>query len=172
MRCCLKKYERMIHIRKLSASNFIPAILTLCCAAAIFIFSMQSGDQSSKLSTGLLSHILSFVKGVSASEITYEELSKYSFLIRKAAHFTIFFTLGLFSCWTIWSFFRKRHMITSFLFCIIYACTDELHQFFSESRGPALRDVIIDSTGAFTGICFSAFIIFLFTGRKKDNNSH
>ncbi|MGN0630202.1 MAG: VanZ family protein [Ruminococcus sp.] len=162
----------MIHIRKLSPAGIIPAILTLCCAAAIFIFSMQSGDQSAKLSSGLLSHILAFVKGVPVSEITYEQLSKYSFLIRKAAHFTIFFTLGVFSCWTAWGFFRKRHMMLSLIFCVLYACTDELHQFFSEGRGPAVRDVLIDSAGAFAGVSITAFVIFLFTNGKNDSTLH
>ena len=162
----------MIHIRKLSAANFIPATLTLFCAAAIFIFSMQSGDQSAELSSGLLAHILAFAKGVPVSEITYEQLLKYSFLMRKAAHFTIFFTLGIFSCWTAWGFFRKNHMIISLIFCILYACTDEIHQFFSEGRGPAVRDVLIDSAGAFTGVCITAFVIFIFSNRKNDSSLH
>ena len=135
-------------------------VLTVCCAAAIFIFSMQNGDQSSRLSKGLLSHILAFFRGVSVNEITYDDIRKYSFLIRKMAHFSIFFALGTLSCWSAYALRVKRFMITSFIFCVIYACTDEIHQFFSEGRGPAFRDVCIDSAGALLGAFFTAFIIF------------
>lgn len=162
----------MIHIKKNILKRLLPAALTLCCATAIFIFSMQNGKQSAQVSEGLLAHILAFVKNVSVNEITYEQISRYSFLIRKAAHFTIFFTLGIFSCWSAWGFFGKRHMLISLSFCVIYACTDEVHQLFSEGRGPAVKDVLIDSAGAFAGISLAAFVIFIFGKMKKDNYVH
>lgn len=128
---------------------------------------MQNGTQSSELSKGLLSHILAFFRGVSVKDITYEDIKKYSFLIRKLAHFSIFFTLGALSCWSASAIRIKRYMWISFIFCVIYACTDEIHQFFSEGREPALRDVCIDSAGALLGVFFTSFFIFCIQHIKK-----
>lgn len=111
------------------------------------------------LSKGFLRHILAFVRGVSIEDITYADIKRYDFLIRKMAHFLVFFTLGIFSCWSAWAVLRKRYVLTSFVFCVLYACSDELHQCFSEGRGPAVRDICIDSVGALTGILLMSLVI-------------
>lgn len=131
---------------------------------------MQNGEQSKELSNGILSHILSLLKGVPIEQITYEELKKYANLIRKLAHFTVFFILGVFSCWSTWILLGKHYVSISFVFCVLYACFDEIHQFFSDGRGPALKDVIIDSIGALIGISLVAFIIFCITDKKNDSS--
>ena len=46
----------------------------------------------------------------------------------------------------------KRYIFWGFMICVIYAVSDEVHQAFVPGRGPALKDVLIDSAGAFTGI--------------------
>lgn len=137
----------------------ISLILTLCCALLIFFFSMQNGNQSALLSNELLMRILSFIKRVPINKITYDDIKEYSFLIRKIAHFLIFLMLGMLSCCSAWSLIHKRYILISFIFCFIYACSDELHQFFSKGRSPAVRDVFIDSLGAFIGIFIMSFII-------------
>ncbi len=128
---------------------------------------MQNSDQSKALSNGVLSHLLALCKGVSVDDISYEELKKYSHLIRKVAHFTVFFMLGTLSCWSAWVVFKKHYMSISFIFCVLYACLDEAHQFFSDGRTPLVKDVFIDSAGAFIGISLVSLIIFCVKGRKN-----
>lgn len=133
--------------------------MTVLCAVAIFIFSTQNGDESVDLSRSFLKHLIAFIKGISIDEVTYSDVEKYGFIIRKIAHFMEFFALGIFSCLTSWAFFRKKYIIISFVFCIIYASLDEIHQLFSDGRGPAVRDVCIDSAGASVGILLAILII-------------
>ena len=42
-------------------------------------------------------------------------------------------------------------MLVAGLICVAFACGDEYHQSFVEGRGPSVKDVCIDSIGAFGG---------------------
>lgn len=43
-------------------------------------------------------------------------------------------------------------LLVAGIICVGFACTDEYHQSFVGGRSPAIRDVCIDSVGAFFGI--------------------
>lgn len=49
----------------------------------------------------------------------------------------------------------------SLLVSFLYACSDELHQFFVGGRSASFRDVLIDSTGACIGILLTLIIYTL-----------
>lgn len=77
-------------------------------------------------------------------------------LIRKSAHFIAYLILGYLvshamkneaSTATAW---KRRG--ASLLFCVVYAISDEFHQLFVPGRGPMLKDVLIDGSGAAIGI--------------------
>ena len=53
----------------------------------------------------------------------------------------------------------KTFLIISQIFCTTYSISDEIHQKFIPGRSAELRDVIIDSLGALTGILVC--IVFL-----------
>ena len=40
----------------------------------------------------------------------------------------------------------------SFLVCVLYAISDEVHQLFVPGRGAQVKDVFIDSAGAIVGV--------------------
>lgn len=169
---CIKLFQKEgIPIKNNIIYKSVPLILTVCCAAAIFLFSMQNGDQSKELSNGFLSHLLALFKGIPADQVAYEDIKKYAHLIRKIAHFTVFFMLGILSCWSTWVLFRKHHMSISFIFCILYACLDEVHQFFSDGRAPLVTDILIDSVGAFIGISLVSLVILCAKRRKNVRSS-
>ena len=46
----------------------------------------------------------------------------------------------------------KNKILVSVLISMIIATTDEVHQIYSQSRGPKITDVGIDTLGAITGI--------------------
>lgn len=77
-------------------------------------------------------------------------------LIRKSAHFIAYLILGF-----LVSHAMKNEAATatawkrrggSLLFCVVYAISDEFHQIFVPGRGPLVKDVFIDGSGAALGI--------------------
>ena len=71
-------------------------------------------------------------------------------LLRKLAHFTEFAALGMLLCWRFQM--MGKGWAPAFLLGAGAACIDETIQMFVPDRGPAIRDVCIDSAGVLTGI--------------------
>jgi VanZ family protein len=46
----------------------------------------------------------------------------------------------------------KKSFIITFIFCFLYAVSDEVHQIFVPGRAFAIRDIIIDTSGAALGL--------------------
>ena len=130
----------------------------------IFCFSNQRADDSSKLSDGVIVKVASiFVKDNLTDNKKDELIDKYTFIIRKTAHFSVYLILGILSINLLSSFNIKRIIVLSSLFCFIYACTDEFHQLFIAGRAGQIRDVCIDSTGALIMLLIIYFIL-----KRKD----
>ena len=71
-------------------------------------------------------------------------------LLRKIAHFTEFTCLGMSLFW-LFSMLQKKFWIP-FLCGFLAACTDECIQLLVPDRGPAIKDVLIDTAGVAVGI--------------------
>lgn len=93
-------------------------------------------------------------------------------LMRKSAHFIAYLILGFLvshamqneaSTGSVW---KRRG--ASLLLCVAYAISDEFHQQFVPGRGPLLKDVLIDGSGAAIGIMlyFSARKLWLIMKNK------
>ena len=86
-------------------------------------------------------------------ELEKKEIEKQAdeieFYIRKAAHMTEYAVLTLLVAFGFYvnGFRRKCWLMVGFIFCVLYAATDEFHQSFVGGRGPSVRDVGIDSLG-------------------------
>jgi VanZ family protein len=94
-------------------------------------------------------------------QVSVEELGAASFIeffIRKGAHFGIFFILGFFTCRALINTLLQGRstssFFSSFLFIILYAAQDELHQHFTGNRTPLIQDVLLDCFGGVVGITF------------------
>ncbi|MDI3535494.1 MAG: hypothetical protein PWQ82_1859 [Thermosediminibacterales bacterium] len=81
-------------------------------------------------------------------------VSKFNHIVRKFAHFGVYFVLGILMMNTlrISGMRGRKAFIFSIVFCILYAVSDEVHQLFLPGRGTQVADVMIDSVGAFVGI--------------------
>lgn len=114
-------------------------LLTIAIMILIFLFSSQNGEESSKTSGFILS-LLPFFNNMENAE----------FYIRKLAHFSIYFLLGLssFQMFCTYNHSKRRAFLFSILLCFLYACSDEFHQSFSSGRSPQAFDVLIDTSGA------------------------
>ena len=83
-------------------------------------------------------------------------------LVRKLAHFTEFACLGALFTW-LFGMLSKPLLIA--LPCgFLVACADETIQRFVPDRGPAFKDVLIDTSGVLVGI---GLLILGYTIRKR-----
>ena len=64
---------------------------------------------------------------------------------------------------------RKRLLLSIFL-AFLYACTDEIHQLFVPGRSGEIKDVCIDTCGAFIGALIVYGISKISKNRKKLSN--
>ncbi len=122
----------------------------------IFMFSHQSAEISADLSGSLLAYVIVLIERVVLlSQNTAEILHA---LIRKLAHFLIYFILGVllyraFLSTSIsprvrWFQIGKNAVIVG----MFYAFTDEVHQLFVVGRSGQFRDILIDSCGVLCGV--------------------
>ena len=145
----------------LKPMSFTPAIMMMCI---IFMLSSQEGPTSSQLSYKVGVKIFTIAnktldKGWSDAHI--DELSrKYQYYVRKTAHFTEYFFLGISVAFPLYVYGVRGMKLIFFagLFCIGFASLDEYHQSFVHGRGPSPKDVVIDSCGAIPGIILTRIV--------------
>lgn len=118
--------------------------LTIGLMIAIFLFSSQPGDESSSTSF-FLARFLVPLFGTDLAQL----------IVRKGAHFTIYMVLGfcVYPC-----FDDRKKFWPAFLVCVLYACSDEVHQLFVAGRSGRLLDVLIDSLGSLSGLAVSCLL--------------
>jgi len=123
----------------------------------IFLLSAQQGAESTNLSdrvakiiidkTDMLVHPI-----IDTSTFTFVKFVKV--ILRKSAHVAEYFILGILVINAVKASKvpDPRSFILSFLICILYAASDEIHQYFVPGREAQVLDVVIDSIGACVGI--------------------
>lgn len=91
--------------------------------------------------------------------------------LRKVAHFAEFCTLGMGFGWLF--AMVKKNLCWAALSGVLAACVDETIQIFVPGRGPAIRDVAIDSAGVFLGVglLIGCWAICLSIQKKKDKEN-
>lgn len=74
------------------------------------------------------------------------EDASLDFLVKKVGHMTVYGILFFLTHRALGKH-QKNRVAYSFLFCILYALSDEFHQSFIPGRTPMLRDVGFDTIG-------------------------
>ena len=127
----------------------------------IFYFSSQDGAKSHDVSAGLLQYILMFASFLPVKLLRFFTgvCKSYEFFLRKAAHFTEYLILALlfYKAMVASSVNVKKSFAATFVFCFLYAISDEVHQIFVPGRAFAIRDILIDTLGAALGLGIIAF---------------
>lgn len=139
----------------------------ICCMVIIFSLSHQPASMSNNLSTGVTEYLIAFVKRVIPhSAASIEDMNH---IVRKNAHFIIYFVLGVLVSGTLRRFGAGWYRVIgwSLLICVVFAMTDEIHQMYVPGRGAQVQDVLIDSAGASLGISLYVLIHRLFARRTK-----
>ena len=90
-------------------------------------------------------------------------------LLRKIAHFTEFAALGFLLTWR-FGMLEKRKS-NALVYGALAACMDETIQLFVPDRGPAIRDVLIDTCGVLAGMGLT-LLVHKFTRQIKQSKEN
>lgn len=132
-------------------------LLTAAVMVIIFMFSADTGEESEEISQSLFGMLIDYIGRFISHDV-----------LRKIAHFTEFAALGFCMTGAIHYTFGKRNFFLPFIPCVLYAVSDEIHQYFVPERACRIFDVFIDSCGVATGI--GIFLLFLFIVSKSIKN--
>lgn len=130
--------------------------------------SMRTATQSDQQSTSLLSWLTPWLSAVGIQPEGFHAI------LRKLAHFSEYGLLGV--LWTIELWLgphrgKRRGTMERLSFCMLTALLDETIQLFVPGRSGEIRDVWIDTAGAWTGIVITtclACIAMKFRNRNKN----
>ena len=137
------------------------SVLTVLWVMVIFSFSLQNGEESGQLSGGIVAWIIEVFL---PSDFAYVDL--LGMLVRKAAHFTEYFILGILTSLTVCETRCTRTMLAAWIIGTLVACCDETIQLFSDGRAGQITDVMLDSSGVLCG-CILLHLVL----RKRAHNA-
>ena len=149
--------------------SFLPALLMMYL---IFQFSAQTGELSGNLSYEVSYKIVEIGNEILDKGLDEWTIGQYAYEIeypiRKLAHMTEYFLLAVAVSFPFYVYGLRGFplMLVAGLICVAFACGDEYPQSFVEGRGPSVKDVCIDSIGAFGGILTVRLICWLFLTPK------
>ena len=144
----------------------INILLLIVWMIVIFMFSQDSAVSSSEKSDKVASTIVNIISDITHSDNIEYYIDNIIVFVRKTAHFLEYLVLGILII-NVLKDYRKLTFgvcLFSILFCLGYAITDEIHQLFVSERSCRVLDILIDTSGSFTGI-----LIYYLIRHKKIN---
>lgn len=150
----------------LKPDMFIRILCLLGFMMLIFYFSSQNGFQSHRISRGVLKLLQSLnLTFLDSTGSGLANTAGLDFLIRKIAHFSLYFILALLFYWIFSGLNTKLNnaRIMTVLCCTFYSITDEMHQIFVTGRTFHITDILIDVLGSIAAI----LLVFLLANSKK-----
>ena len=116
-------------------------ILTAAVMGIIFWFSSENGDDSKEVSENLLMLIIEYLGNIISHNV-----------LRKIAHFTEYAALGFCMSGAVYFKFNKNKVYIPLIPCVLYAISNEIHQYFVPESSCRIFDLFVDSCGSLTGI--------------------
>ena len=131
----------------------------------IFAMSAQHANESSQTSGRFVLKVIN---------VLYSDFENFSvekqgnitntltFIVRKTAHFLEYFVLGALSAIVAFTFkkgsaFQKT--IGAIIFAVLYAVSDEVHQYFVPGRACRFFDICVDALGCICAVILIAIVI-------------
>ena len=133
-------------MRRSKLRLWLCATLALLNVAFIWGNSLLNGEASGDLSGGFSAWIGQFIPFLSPDS------PNGHFLIRKMAHFSIFFLLGIWLCWLMGMLQERKVFLQALILAACVAAIDESIQRFIPARHGCFSDMLLDSCGAMVGI--------------------
>ncbi len=158
--------------KKIIVTRWIAWTAAVIIMVLTFMSSSQTAEVSSKTSGGLISTVLDIVlpEFDDLPEAERESVvQSFQLLARKSAHFITYFMLGISVFTAVYTYSIKRWLkyFISLLICLVYAVSDEIHQYFVPGRGPKYTDVLLDFAGSVSGVLLVTLIILVFSKRSS-----
>lgn len=148
----------------MKTKKIIYLILIVLCMSTIYLFSNKNSTSSNSTSKKVVNSIVTVYENITNKKINKGQLTnKLNYPIRKLAHYSVYFILGIFIYKLILLTKYKHKEAIALLLCFIYASLDEFHQLYVSGRTGQIKDVLIDTLGALTAIT----IIYLLNKTRK-----
>lgn len=136
-------------------------VLLIVTFVRIFCFSSQDGEESSAVSRKVTTAVTQNVKKIQDMDSKQRELTldKIEHFIRKIAHFSIYTLVGILmmALMSTYDISKRKQILISIFIGMMYATSDEIHQYFVPERTALFTDVLIDTTG----VCLGALIVLV-----------
>ena len=145
--------------------SFLPALAMMY---VIYGFSAQDGNVSGNLSYQVSYKIVEIGNEILDKGLDETQIADYAdqigYPVRKLAHMTEYFLLAVAVSFPFYVYGLRGFplMLVAGFICVAFAAGDEYHQSFVAGRGPSVKDVGIDSIGAFFGIMTVQIICWFF----------
>ena len=145
--------------------SFLPALAMMY---VIYGFSAQDAGASSNLSYQVSYKIVEIGNEILDKGLDETQIADYAdqigYPVRKLAHMTEYFLLAVAVSFPFYVYGLRGFplMLVAGFICVAFAAGDEYHQSFVAGRGPSVKDVGIDSIGAFFGIMTGQVICWVF----------
>lgn len=145
--------------------SFLPALAMMY---VIYGFSAQDAGASGNLSYKVSYKIVEIGNEILDKGLDETQIAEYAdqigYPVRKLAHMTEYFMLAVAVSFPFYVYGLRGFplMLVAGFICVAFAAGDEYHQSFVAGRGPSVKDVGIDSIGAFFGILTVQIICWVF----------
>ena len=162
------------HYMKNWILKIITLVFLLLWMAVVFKFSHEPSLQSENTSSVITIKVINLISEICGFDETKKEVSVKLLnpYIRKFAHYFLYTIGGIFSIIYMRqykSLKENKQLLISLIIGVLYAISDEIHQYFIPGRTCRIKDVYIDSLGIFTGIIFVLIITKIFQHIKSKN---
>lgn len=150
----------------------ITFLAVVAIAAAIFLFSSESGEQSNDTSSRFaVLYLRVFHPGYDALPDAERAvlMKNAQFAVRKTAHFLEYAALGLFLRLFLYGI-RLPHppaFVLTLLLGAGYAALDEYHQKLVGTRTAMWQDAVLDSAGVLFGLLMATLIVIRRVRKKR-----
>ena len=131
--------------------KLLPLCLCLGWLLLIFFLSTQNGEQTAAASSGIASWLAKIVYG-SPTEM---QINDVHMLIRKVAHFLLFYGFGVLSTYTFFAFIERHKRVTScfsMLITMAVAVLDEWHKAFIPGRLCHIEEILLNMIAGTLGV--------------------
>lgn len=128
-------------------------LLVIVWLVIIFLFSSSTGNSSNGLSKGIINKGIIIYEKVTNTDVNNKLIiKKLNYPIRKLAHYSIFFILGILVYLFLLTTNIDNKVLISIFICVFCALLDETHQIYTSGRTPKILDIFIDSFGSISSI--------------------